>query len=207
MGTALCVAVSGNNTISSSSEPLASGGWRSVYVDEGVFTGSPNQRLIKGVACPTAQLCIAVSFQGKILTSTEPTGPASAWSVADLDPSGPNTHLYGISCPTSGFCVAVAGSGEIATSTDPTGGADAWSIPHLSEPLQLRGISCTSVSFCVAVGDSGTENRTSPDNLGAVGLVAPTTIDPPSDETWTPVARAAIDGSPVIAAVTDGAVA
>jgi hypothetical protein len=166
--TSLCVAVGSNNTIASSTEPLAPGGWQAVYAGEGVSAGNPNQRLIKGVSCPSAHLCVAVSITGKILTSTEPTGSASAWQVTDFDPGGPNTHFYGVSCPTTSFCVAVAGGGAIATSTNPTGGVGAWSVAHLAEPLELRGVSCNSPSFCVAVGDSGTEIRPSPNNLGEV---------------------------------------
>ncbi len=172
----LCVAGGGNNTIASSTDPLAPGGWKSVYVAEGVTPGNPNQRQIKGVSCPSAQLCVAVSFLGRIITSTEPTGEASAWSVADLDPEGPNTHFYGVSCPTTSFCVAVAGGGEIAVSTDPTGGAGAWTVTHLAVPLELRAVSCTSPSFCVAVGDSGTEIRPAPGNLAeVVSSTAPAT--------------------------------
>jgi hypothetical protein len=150
--TTLCVAVGGNNTIASSSTPTAPGGWNAVYVDEGVQPGSPNQRQLKGVSCPSTTLCIAVGFLGKIITSTDPTGPASGWSVADLNPTGANIHLFGVSCPTTTFCVAVPSGGEIATSTNPTGGAEAWTIPHLPAPLELRGISCDSPSFCAAGG-------------------------------------------------------
>lgn len=168
VGTSLCVAVGGNNTIASSTDPTAPGGWQAIYADQGVSPGNPNQRLIKGVSCPSTELCVAVSILGKVLASTEPTGQASAWAVDDLTPTGPNLHLYGISCPTTGFCAAVGGGGTIVTSTNPTGGTGAWSITHLPEPLELRGISCNSPSFCVAVGDNGTENLTSPDNLGEV---------------------------------------
>jgi hypothetical protein len=172
--TSLCVAVGGNNTIASSADPLAPGGWKAVYVDEGVVAGSPNQRQIKGVSCPSASLCVAVSGLGKIITSTEPTGDASAWSVADINPTGPNTHFYGVSCPTTGLCVAVGGGGTIAVSTDPTGGAAAWTITHLAEPLELRAVSCNSPSFCVGVGDNGTGTRPQASNVAeAVSSTAP----------------------------------
>lgn len=164
----LCVAGGGNNTIASSTDPLATGGWNTVYVAEGLTAGNPNQRQIKGISCPSAQLCVAVSFLGRVITSTDPGGPASAWSVADLDPTGPNTHFYGVSCPTTSFCVAVAGGGEIAVSTDPTGGAGAWTVTHLPEPLELRAVSCDSPSFCVAVGDNGTNIRPAATNLAEV---------------------------------------
>lgn len=171
----LCVGVGGNNTIVSSTDPLAPGGWSTAYVAEGVAAGAPNQRQIKGVSCPSAQLCVAVSFLGRIITSTSPAGGSSAWQVADLDPSGPNTHFYGVSCPTAGFCAAVAGGGEIATSTNPTGGAGAWTITRLPEPLELRAISCESPSLCVAVGDDGTGIRPQPANAAeAISSTAPT---------------------------------
>jgi hypothetical protein len=174
VGTSLCVAVGGNNTIASSAQPLAPGGWAGVHADEGVSPGNPNQRLLKGVACPTTGLCVAVSFLGKILTSTDPTGPSSAWNVIDFDPVGPNIHFYGISCPSTGFCVAVAGGGVIAVSSDPGGGPGAWTVSDLGVPLELRGVSCTSPSFCLAVGDDGTEIRPSPGNEGvAISSTAP----------------------------------
>src|ERR1700749_4872692 len=88
--TTLCVAVGGNNTVASSSTPTAHGGWKAAYVDEGVQPGSPNQRQPKGISAPSTSLCVAVGFLGKIVTSTDPTGPGSSWSVADLSPTGPN---------------------------------------------------------------------------------------------------------------------
>jgi hypothetical protein len=102
-------------------------------------------------------MCVAVSFLGRILTSSEPTAGPSAWTVGDLDPSGPNIHFYGVPCPTASFCVAVAAEGIVATSTDPLGGTGARTITHLAQPLELRGVSCTTSSFCVVVGDDGTE--------------------------------------------------
>jgi hypothetical protein len=180
----LCVGVGGDNTIVSSSDPTG-GPWNAVYADEGVFPGSPNQREIKGVSCPSTTLCVAVSLLGKVLTTSEPTGGASAWSIVDLSPSGPNIHLYGVSCPSTTFCVAVGGEGTIATSTDPAGGAAAWSVTHLPVPLQLRGVSCDSPTFCVAVGDTGTDSRPLPTNSGeVVSSTAPlaglwTQVEPP----------------------------
>lgn len=167
-GTTLCVGVGGNNTVATSTAPLAAGGWSTFYLGEGVAAGAPNQRQIKGVSCPSTGLCVAVSFLGLIFTSTDPAGGPGAWNTADLDPSGPNTHFYGVSCPTTSFCVAVGGGGEIATSTNPTGGAGAWTMTKLPTPLELRGVSCASPSFCVAVGDSGTDIRPAPSNAGEV---------------------------------------
>ena len=54
------------------------------------------------ISCPTVSFCAAVDAVGDVVTTTDPTGPTSAWHVAKLQSNG----LWGISCPTSSFCVA-----------------------------------------------------------------------------------------------------
>jgi len=164
--TSLCVAVGGGNTLASTTNPTGpAAGWSVIYPGG---AGPPNQSGIKGVSCPSPQLCVAASFEGFILTSTDPTGGLGAWSVADLNPSGPRTHLYGISCPSPTFCAASAGGAKILTSTNPTGGAGSWATTQLPGPLELRGISCVSPSFCVAVGDDGENIRPGPTDQGEI---------------------------------------
>ncbi len=155
----LCVAVGGNNTVASSTNPGGDvSSWNTVYAGAGaqptgggIFPG----RQIRAVSCPSSQLCVAATLEGNIYTATEPTGSAAAWAVADVDGEGPNTHFYGISCPTAALCVAVAGGGRIVSSTNPTGGAAAWTTTQLDPALTLRAVSCPSAGFCVAVGDYG----------------------------------------------------
>jgi len=165
----LCVAVGGNNTIASSTEPA--GGlskWNVVYAGEGADPMASNFRQIRGVSCASPQLCVAVTFDGLVYTSTNPTGAAAAWTVTDLDPVGPSTHLYGVSCPTVSFCAASAGGAKIVTSTDPTGGSAAWTKTQLEGPLELRGISCASPMLCVAVGDNGDNIRPEAGDRGEI---------------------------------------
>jgi hypothetical protein len=163
----LCVAVGGGNTIASSTNPTGDAtSWNVVY--PGAGPGEPNQRQIRGVSCPSPQLCVAVTFEGLVYSSTNPTGGVGSWAVADLDGSGPNTHLYGISCPSPSFCAAVAGKGKIVTSINPTGGASAWPVTQLEQPFELRGISCDSPSLCVAVGDDGQGIRPDSINDGVI---------------------------------------
>src|SRR3954447_21824949 len=167
--TQLCVAVGGNNTIASSTDPAGGASkWGVVYAGQGAESTAANYRQVRGVSCPSPQLCVAVTFEGQIYTSTDPTGSAAAWSVADLDPDGPNTHLYGVSCPTVDFCAASAGGAEILTSTSPAGGASAWTETQLEGPLELRGISCASAALCVAVGDNGDTVRPELGDRGAI---------------------------------------
>jgi hypothetical protein len=168
----LCVAVGTNNLIASSTDPTGgSSAWSFVYAGEGpspyISESVPfiNSRQIQGVSCPSANLCVAVTDQGFIYSSTQPTGPASDWHVTQVDNGhGYNIHLFGVSCPTANFCVAVSGkrstyggvdNGKIFTSTDPTGDASAWQSIEFGELVEFRSVSCSSVSFCVAVTEDG----------------------------------------------------
>ena len=58
-----------------------------------------------------------------MLTATDPTGGADAWTTTNVD--GANS-LSSVSCASSDLCVAVDNSGNVVTATDPTGGAGAW---------------------------------------------------------------------------------
>ena len=106
---------------------------------------------LKGVSCPSMSLCVASDAGGSLLTSTNPLGGRSAWTITKL-PAG----IQGaISCPTAQFCAATAGD-AVLTSTDPTGGPSAWTVTSLfSGYHQFTGISCPSASLCVAVDAVG----------------------------------------------------
>jgi hypothetical protein len=168
----LCVAVGTNNLIASSTDPTGgSSAWHFAYVGEGPWPNTENWptenisgRQIQSVSCPSANLCVAVTDQGNIYTSTNPTGGASSWAATQIDGKGSNIHLFGVSCPTLGLCVAVSGkrslhggidNGKIFSSTDPTGGASAWRSIEFGELVEFRGVSCSSPSFCVAVTADG----------------------------------------------------
>jgi hypothetical protein len=78
-------------------------------------------------------LCVAFDSGGNVLTSTDPTGGASAWSIAP----GPDPHsnaAYAVSCPSTSLCVAVNGDGRIATSTNPASGGTTWTSQPIDTP-------------------------------------------------------------------------
>lgn len=160
-----CVATGNQNLIASSTAPAGgASAWNVVYPGAGPFESEsrgtfPTNSQLQGISCPTARLCVAVTNQGVVYSSTDPTGPASAWHVAELSPQGRNIHLYGVSCPSESLCVAVAGrrvsAGRVFTSTDPTGEAGAWQEAELGESLDLRAVSCASATLCVVVGADG----------------------------------------------------
>lgn len=162
----LCVAVGRNDTVATSTDPTGdASSWHATFVGAGSFDTGPgggfyNGGQIRGVSCPTTQLCVAVGFEGSIYTSTAPTGGAGAWTATDLTPVGPNTHFHGVSCPTTTFCAAVASDGKVVTSTNPT---DVGEILSSANPLggswqraersdgqgSLFGVSCPSPTLCV----------------------------------------------------------
>jgi hypothetical protein len=175
----LCVAVGSNDAVASSSDPTGGiGAWRIGHLQEpGSYgdlpSGSSGTVLlpgaqIRGVSCPSAGFCVAVTRLGGVFTTADPNGGVGAWSGFHLQESGPRAHMYGVSCPSPSLCVAVALGGKIITSTDPAGGPAAWSVAQLPEALELQGVSCSSPSQCVAVGAEG-EMATSGDPTGGAG--------------------------------------
>ena len=168
------VGASPTSSVSTSSgSPSGSGGpgpssWTVAQVD-------PNDNL-EAVSCPTADLCVALGLDGSLLTSTDPTGGATAWSVTNVG----DTTLDAVSCPTVSLCVAVGDDGNVMTSTDPTGGAAAWTItPADPSPgtIGLRAASCPSVDLCVLVDDDG-DVVTSTDPTGGAAAWMVTSVDP-----------------------------
>ena len=104
---------------------------------------------LAGISCPVVSLCVAVDGAGNVVTSVDPTGPASAWTVSRV---ATGAELAAVSCASASLCVA-AGGGVVLTSTRPTGGPGAWTVGHLN--LSANAVSCRSASLCVAVGSAG----------------------------------------------------
>jgi hypothetical protein len=104
----LCVVVDVNGNVVTSTNPLGGAGWTLANVD--------GRNELRGVSCPSVSLCVAVDADGNgnAVTSTNPTGGASAWTVAHVD--GSNV-LNGVSCPTSTLCVAVDAIGNVIIGT------------------------------------------------------------------------------------------
>ena len=91
------------------------------------------------LSCPTVHLCVTSYFED-ILTSTDPTGPKSAWTSTDIQPAGTKADgkIDSLSCSSAALCVAgmnewvdQEGGGtylNLATTTNPTGGTSAWTV-------------------------------------------------------------------------------
>jgi hypothetical protein len=166
----LCVAVGGLDTLAFSQAPT--GGAAKWHVVTPPYPIGPGKTCVEGephcpepggrlqaVSCASPNLCVAVSYEGFIYVSTDPTGGADAWSPTVINEGDGATHLTAVSCPSPSFCATVSGGsnnsngGRVLTSTNPTAGQ--WQVTQLDSSLDLRGISCGTPSLCVAVAREG----------------------------------------------------
>ncbi len=122
----------------------------------------PAANSFTALSCPSARLCVAITRQGEVVTSTDPTGGASAWKITRLAGS---TMLDSVSCASRAFCMVGGASDSVFVSHDPAAGSSSWTetpvTPHGSEAIV--GLSCPSAGFCVAVdGADGVHVLTKP---------------------------------------------
>lgn len=134
-----------------------------------------NSVAIRSIACPSATLCIGTDDSGGVITSTNPTGGASAWSEPTVIDG--SYSLNSIACPTTTFCAAVDSNGRVLTSTNPTGGAGSWSAPvSLGTGGYLYQIACPSTKLCVIGGGESGRIATSTDPTGGEGAWTSTSV-------------------------------
>lgn len=110
----LCVTASASAMISSTAP--ASGTWKGVAGGTGLT--------VTGVSCPAVSACAAVDNNADAITSTDPAGPAGAWSFVNViqprgTDNGSGNAMNGISCPSIGLCVAAGAERKLIFSTEP----------------------------------------------------------------------------------------
>lgn len=106
--------------------------------------GTMNDRLL-GVSCVTSTYCVAVNYDGQILTFD-----GTRWSpMSKFGPKG----LISVSCPTTQFCMAVAVSG-VSILIHETSWSDATGIPKFQSAIGYS-VSCLTAKACVTLGLSG----------------------------------------------------
>jgi hypothetical protein len=161
----LCVAGGSDSLIATSTDP--GGGpnaWRTFHPGGSMHIEAPPGaagvmfpgRQIRGISCPTTSLCIGVTYDDRVFSSTDPTGGPDAWKV--IERSGRrerHTHMTSVSCPSTTLCVAVGFGSKIVSSTNPTGDATAWAEIELDGRFDFRGVTCPTTAFCVAVDNEG----------------------------------------------------
>lgn len=150
---------------------------QSAFAGSSLYWSAPSvidTHTVNSLSCPSTALCVGVDYAGDVVTSTDPTGGSSAWTVAKIDnePEAPYTEpnlLNDVSCPqpAGSLCIAVGVSG-IFTSSDPTGGASAWTLVS-GIGGHVHAVSCPSASLCVVSYGSNGEIVTSTDPTGGAG--------------------------------------
>ncbi len=105
--------------------------------------------------CVATTLCVGGDEAGNLITTTNPTSGASAWTVAEqVDPTA---SITAVSCPSKSLCVAAGDDGAIIHSTNPTGGSSTWKVTRgvLADGDELTSLSCPSARLCVGVDRRG----------------------------------------------------
>ena len=103
-----------------------------------------NDRLL-GVSCASATYCVAVNYNGQILTFN-----GSRWSAKPvLGPKG----LISVSCPSRSFCLAVTASG-LSIVIHGSSWSGMTTIPNFQTAFAYS-VSCASSRACVVAGLNG----------------------------------------------------
>ncbi len=119
---------------------------------------------LNAISCPSTSLCVGVDGSGDLVSSSNPTGGAGAWTTTDIDGAGGGlTSLSAVSCPSSSFCAAVDDQGDVLWTASPGNAAMGWSSASIASGAGLSAIACPSTSLCVAVdGDGNVYTSTDP---------------------------------------------
>jgi hypothetical protein len=175
----LCVAGDAEGDVLTSTDPTGgSGAWNLAYVDDSTEAGptvTSDQAELVSIACPSVSLCMASDGAGNVLTSKNPTGGASAWTLTKVIhfESAPPTALEDLSCPSTTRCLGLYGQRDTdyADINYNAFGEGSWNPVNIDgmepppgvscpeSPLcvsdPVRGISCPSTQLCVAVDEAG----------------------------------------------------
>ncbi len=152
----LCVATDYRGNVTTSNAPT--GGtteWNTAYVDRALPIGVGSlgtQAALYGVSCASELMCATVDSGGNVLTATDPTGGAGAWTTHHLNLG---YFLTQIACPSISLCVAIGAGGDVVTSTDPTGPSSSWKVTTIDPGVALTSLSCPSARLCLAADQNG----------------------------------------------------
>jgi hypothetical protein len=139
------------------------------------------------ISCPSMRLCVAVDGISRVLTTTRPTGRATAWRTTgarllggsfvnfqhEVQPAGGPA----IDCLSARLCVVTEDDHELFISTSPTGGQAAWRRVAVDTTSGVTSVSCPSRTLCVAVDESGNVlSATSP--TGGAAAWSSVRVDP-----------------------------
>ena len=152
----LCVATGSSGSCCSAVETSTnpSGGATTWKVTASFGSNVP---YLADVACPSVSLCVAGAEGGNVVSSSNPTGSASAWHVTHLRGIAPTLDpLISVACASASVCLAVEDANAYV-SRNPTGDSTAWTsatVDKYTARRPLLDISCAA-PLCAAIDDRG----------------------------------------------------
>jgi hypothetical protein len=151
----LCVAVDSRGDDVISTDPTAAlPSWSTPAPIDRRGSENAHGGSLRGVSCPSTELCVAVDGEGDVVISHDPTAAKPVWSPpANIDPAG---GLTAVACRPTGLCVAVDASGNAIITSNAGASNAVWSAPAAIDPIAgLTAVSCPSTKLCVAVDAEG----------------------------------------------------
>jgi hypothetical protein len=160
----LCVAVDAVGDVITGN-PMV-GSWKTTQVTA-PMQGSADG--LSGVSCTSVSLCVASPGNVQVFTSTNPTGPRSAWKPykINITPYGMALHAGNTACGSGAVTLcAIPDAGGIAESSNPLGGGATWTTTDVDkgsslatglDAYGLNSVTCPSFRMCVAVDGDGNE--------------------------------------------------
>jgi hypothetical protein len=148
----LCVGVAGHYVITSVQPSRGGTAWRQALVNPGAWEFS--------VGCPMISRCVAVSDDGQVLTTSDPTG-RRPWTTTRLERAVRPIGSQSVSCASATQCVVTVGDDRVFSTSDLQTARPTWHQVRL-EPEPAAGrlrlsvvVSCTSADVCAAAGNDG----------------------------------------------------
>jgi hypothetical protein len=164
---------------------------------------------LTAISCPSMSLCVLSDSEGDVISSTDPTGPSTAWVRTQVDQAsvpGCSQGVYSgstspcqalitsLACPTSRLCVGVDDAGNALVTADPAETVS-WAqhpISALGAGGDLLSVACPTTTLCLT--------------LNASTLDVAETAQPLSGTAWTSSlqtpARAIFCGGPMFCVVS-----
>jgi hypothetical protein len=128
-------------------------------------------RQLAAISCPTVSLCAADDVDGDVVSTTTPTGAATAWSVENVY----NQPLSSMSCANASFCLAGGSTGVVFASSNPVAGWNRYQVDP--DGATIQAVSCPSTGLCVG-GDNDGNVLVSTNPLGGASTWTVTKVTP-----------------------------
>jgi hypothetical protein len=136
---------------------------------------------LESISCPATSFCAATDATAQLWTTSDPGGPASAWTKSTI----PKVSRHGdprVICPDARRCLIVTPH-QVAITTDPSGNPPHWTstgLPTLAPGLgadAISGLTCVSEQLCIAVDNqdwalSGNPQSTVPWSATRLGITS-----------------------------------